>query len=73
MIHILQAWMPKFGYFSQTHNWVCLYYFTISEWDKKITIIAFQTCIEDNVEYIILITIIAYGIRINNLNIKLII
>lgn len=65
--------MQKFGYFPKANNWICLYYSTIFEWDKKITIIAFQTCVEDNVKCITLIATYAYNMGIDNLDIKFVI
>lgn len=73
MINILRAWMQKLGYSPEAHNWIRPYYSTISEWDKKITATAFQTCAEDNVECTILIATDAYGMGIDNPDIKLVI
>lgn len=49
-----------------------LYYSTISEYNKAIIAKAFAVKKKDNTKYTILITTNAYGIAINNLNIRLV-
>lgn len=65
--------MQKLGYPLEAHNWVCSYYSTISELDKKITASAFHTCAKDNLECTNLVVTDAYGMGIHNPDIKLII
>ena len=66
--------MKKLGYPSMLHNWVRPYYSTIFEYDKGLTTDTF--CVpgtSKDLECIIFIAIDAYGMGIDNLDIKLVI
>lgn len=45
----------------------------MSKWNKNLTIEAFGKPVEENNEYVILVTIDAYSIGINNPDVKLVI
>lgn len=66
--------MQNLGYPPMSHNWVRPYYSTISEYDKGLTADAFYVPgISKELECVILIATDAYGMGIDNPNVKLII
>ena len=54
-------------------SWIWLYYFTISDWDKNLTEVAFYIQGDENLKCVILVAIDAYSMGIDNLNVKLVI
>lgn len=54
-------------------TWIWPYYSNISDWDKNLTVIAFQILEDENLECIIFIATNLYSMRIDNLNVRLII
>lgn len=57
-----------------SHNWIRFYYSTISEYDKGLTADAFRVLgTSKDLEYVIFVTTDAYGMGIDNPDIKLVI
>lgn len=73
MIDIIRTWMKMLGYPPGSDRWVRPYYSTISDFDKAIIAEAFKVVNEDNSECIILVASDAYGMGINNPDIKLVV
>lgn len=64
--------MKKLGYPPSSHTWIRPYYSAMSEWDKDLTATAFRTPSDQNQECVILVATDAYGMGIDNLDIKLV-
>lgn len=73
MIAIIRAWMRKLGYPPGSEKWIRPYYSIISDWDKSVTTNAFKVTQEDNTECTILVATDAYGMGIDNPDIKLVV
>lgn len=71
VIKIIQFWILKLKYFEDLYKWIRLYHLVISEWDKNLIAKAFNILEEENTKYTILMTIDAYKIGINNLDVRL--
>lgn len=70
---IFQDWMQMKGFPRGSQNWVRPYYATMSEYDKSLTAEAFRIPGNENQECVILIATDAYGMGIDNPDIKLVI
>ena len=73
MINIFVEWMQKLGYQDSCTDWIRPYYSTISEWDKEITAKAFMILGDQNEECTIVVATDAYGMGINNPDIRLVV
>lgn len=73
IIEIIQAWMKQLGYPKGSDKWVRPCYSAMSDWDKSLIAKVFKTCAEENPECIIFVATDAYGMGINNPDIKLVI
>lgn len=73
IITIFQAWMKHLGYPEESSKWIRPYYSAISDWDKALTAAAFATVAEENTECVIIVATDAYGMGINNPDVKLVI
>lgn len=73
IINIFQSWMKHLGYPEESSKWIRPYYSAISDWDKALTAAAFATIAEDNQECVIIVATDAYGMGIDNLDVKLVI
>lgn len=73
IILIFQEWMIKLGYPEESWKWIRPYYSAISEWDKTLTANAFQISGDENTECTILVATDAYGMGIDNPDVKLVI
>ena len=65
--------MRKLGYLEECIQWIRSYHLTMSEWDKNLTAEAFDKPEESNNEYVILVAKDAYGMGIDNPDVKLVI
>lgn len=72
-ISIIQAWMKQLGYPDSCMTWIRPYYSTMSDWDKNLTAAAFRIPGDENLECTFLVATDAYGMGIDNPDIKLII
>ncbi|MCJ1348467.1 hypothetical protein MMC31_006699 [Peltigera leucophlebia] len=73
MISILQSWMKYLGYPKESSKWIRPYYSALSDWDKGLTAAAFAVAADENEEYVILVATDAYGMGIDNPDVKLVI
>ena len=73
IIEIIQQWMKQLGYPEGSDKWINPYHSTMSNWDKSHIAAAFKVSGDENTEYTILMVANAYGIGIDNLDIKVII
>ena len=73
MINIIVEWMRQLSYPETCIDWIRPYYSTISECDKEITAKAFMTLGDLNQECTIVMATDAYGMGINNPDIKVVI
>lgn len=73
IIEIIQAWMTSLGYLAGSNQWIQPYHLAISDWDKKLTAKAFKITGTENSKCIIFVATDAYGIGINNPDIRLVI
>ena len=73
IIDIIYAWMKKLGYPAGSTQWIRPYHSAMSEWDKTLTAKAFGKPGTENTECTILIATDAYGIGIDNPDVKLVI
>lgn len=73
IIIIIQNWMKKLGYSEGSFKWIRPYHFFMSECDKKLTAEAFCIPVDENNECTILVAINAYGMSIDNPDIKLLV
>lgn len=73
IISIFHSWMKKLGYPAESMGWIRPYYSAMSEWDKSLNANAFAVPADQNTEYTILVATDAYGMGINNPNVKLVI
>lgn len=64
--------MKKLGYPPSSHTWIRPYYSAMSEWGKDLTATVFRTPSDQNQECVILVATDAYGMGIDNLDIKLV-
>lgn len=65
--------MKKLGYPDSCTTWIRPYHSTLSEWDKDLIENAFLMLADKNMDCVILVATDAYGMSINNLDIKLVI
>lgn len=72
-ISILQGWMKLLGYPEESFKWIRPYYSALSDWDKGLTAAAFAVAADENEECVILVATDAYGMGINNPDVKLVI
>lgn len=70
VINVFHAWMRKLGYPKECIRWIRPYYSAISEWDKNLTAEAFGKPAEENNECVILVATDAYGMGIDNPDVK---
>lgn len=73
IIKIIQKSMKMLGYPEDSNQWIRPYHSTMSDWNKAIIAKAFQVVQNENTDYIILVTTNAYGMGIDNPNIKFVI
>lgn len=73
IIEIIQAWMTSLGYPAGSNRWIRPYHSAMSDWDKELTAKAFKISGAENTECIILVATDAYGMGINNPDIRLVI
>ena len=73
IIDIIHAWMKKLGYPVGSIQWIRLYHSAMSEWDKTLTAEVFGKPGTENTECTILVATDAYGIGIDNPDVKLVI
>lgn len=65
--------MKKLGYPKECKIWIRLYYSAISDWNKDLILKAFCIPGKNNTNCIILVATDAYGIDIDNLDIKFVV
>ena len=65
--------MKKLGYLEDSLQWIKPYHSAMFEWVKNLTAEAFGKPEEENNECIILVATNAYGMGINNPDVKLVI
>lgn len=65
--------MKQLGYPKGSDKWIKPYYLSMSEWNKSLIAKAFKVSGEENSEFIILIATNAYGMGIDNPDIRLVI
>lgn len=70
IISIIQAWMKQLRYHESFMTWIRPYYSTMSDWDKNLTAEAFCISKDENLECTILIATDAYGMGIDNSDVK---
>lgn len=70
---IIQDWMKKLGYPEGSSKWIRPYHFLMSECDKNLTAEAFHIPGDENNECTILVATDAYGMGIDNPNVKLVV
>ncbi len=73
IINIVHVWMKKLGYPGKSMGWIRLYHSEMSEWDQSLIPNAFAVQGDKNMECIILVAIDAYGMGIDNPDVKLVI
>ena len=73
IIMIIQNWMKKLEYPEGSSKWIRPYHSLMSECDKKLTAEAFRIPGDKNNECIILVAIDAYGMGIDNPDVKLVV
>lgn len=73
IIDTIQAWMKQLGYPEGSDRWIRPYHSAMSEWDKSLIAAAFKINGEENNECVILVATDAYGMGIDNPDIRLII
>ena len=73
VIDIIRTWMKQLNYPAGSATWVRPYHATMPEFDKDLTAKAFQVPGEENIECIILVAPDAYGMGINNPDIRLVV
>lgn len=73
MIAIIRSWMKMMNYPDGSENWIRPYYSTISDFDKAITAKAFRVSNENKTECTIVVATDAYGMGIDNPDIRLVI
>lgn len=73
MIEIIRGWMKQLGYPEGSDQWIKPYHSTMSDWDKAIIAKAFKVNGEKNTKCTILVATDAYGMGIDNPDIKLVI
>lgn len=73
IINVVHAWMKKLGYLAESMGWIRFYHSAISEWDKSLIANTFAVPGDKNTECTILVATDAYGIGIDNSDIKLVI
>lgn len=73
IIKTIQAWMILLGYPAGSSTWIRPYHSAMSDWDKKLIAKAFKTPGNENTECIILVATDAYGMGIDNPDIRLVI
>lgn len=73
MIRIIQNWMIIKGYPAKSSLWIRLYHSTILDYTKALTLAAFAIPGDDNNQCTILVATDAYGIKIDNLDVRLVI
>lgn len=73
VINVFHAWMEKLGYPEDSLRWIRPYHSAMSEWDKNLTAEAFGKPAEENNECVILVATDAYGMSIDNPDVKLVI
>lgn len=72
-ITIISTWIKQLGYPDRCIRWIWPYYPTMSDWDKNLTVAAFCIPRDENLECVIFVAINAYGMGIDNPNVKLVI
>lgn len=72
-VKAIRKWMILLHYLEGLEKWMKRYFLIISELDKAIVAEAFQIDGNININRIIFVTTNAYGIGINNLDIRLVI
>ena len=73
LINIIVGWIKKLGYLDCCSTWIKPYHSTMSDCDKDLIAKAFLVSSDDNLNCIILVATDAYGMGINNPDIKLVI
>lgn len=73
IIETIQAWMILLGYPAGSSTWIRPYHSAMSDWDKELIAKAFKTPGNENTECIILVATDAYGMGIDNPDIRLVI
>lgn len=73
LINIIVDWIKKLGYPDSCSNWIKPYHSIISDWDKDLITNTFLKLGNENMEYTILVATDAYGIGIDNPDIKFVI
>lgn len=73
IIMIIRDWMKKLGYPEGSSKWIWPYHSLMSEYDKNLTAEAFRIPGNENNECTILVATDAYGMGIDNLDVKLVV
>lgn len=73
IIDVFQGWMIKLGYPEESWKWIRPYYSAISDWDKALTADAFGMPRDENTECTIIVATDAYGMGVDNPDVKLVI
>lgn len=73
IIEMIQSWMALLGYPAGSDRWIRPYHSAMSDWDKELIAKAFQINGSENSECIILVATDAYGMGIDNPDIRLVI
>ena len=73
VIRVIQSWMEKLGYPEESMKWIRPYHSAMSEWDKNLIAKAFSIAGDKNTECTIIVATDAYGMGINNPDVRLVI
>lgn len=73
IVDTIRSWIIVLGYLSKSTQWVRYYYATMPKWDKIHIAKAFQVSSDKNSKCTIIVVTNAYGIGIDNLDMRLVV